>query len=679
MNAPSQFKLDPSFWMQQALKILALKLRHEVALMRVLRGPDRQEGFLGLFLNDQEVQAMLGELSGLLQVEGAAPTEAEIDTMMADLTRVRQSDPNCIWSKLAQRFQLTDAELDILLLCAAPCLDPRFGRVYAYLNDDMGRKYLTPALLQKLLSQHQLDLPAIRSMLSSHAPLSVNGIIHIEESRPFCESGLHLDEAVVDWLIDAKLIQSCKFEHASVVQSPSSNGSPISEIIFASSHTGQDPGLVALNVAGRHKLPLLWIDYEELENLKPDRVIDILRRYLRDAQIIDYIPYLTGFEKAPKALAKIISKLIAPPCVIEASNSLYWTQFGIAGVEIDISEIDRKSTLSKLVESYPTLSDSTKKLVFSTQNISIVETARLLQEFQTETGLYSALKVRMSKALENIALPIVSPFELDDIILTPKTRHALESVISWHDHRDTVLNKWGLGENLNKKPGITVLFKGPSGTGKTMAASIVANMLDFPIYRVDLSAMISKYIGETEKNLNILFKAAEKSDVIIFFDEADAIFGQRSEVNDSHDRYANVETSYLLQRLEAFNGTSILATNFHQNIDEAFLRRIDFSIDFPAPGYSERLQIWQRLERTSAPLSPDVCFETLANNFDLTGGEIRNCILDAAHRASRQDMAIGMMHFMRSVSRELTKQNRPVQKSGFGTFYNELEDVSVCQ
>ncbi|WP_145963000.1 ATP-binding protein, partial [Mangrovicoccus ximenensis] len=191
-----------------------------------------------------------------------------------------------------------------------------------------------------------------------------------------------------------------------------------------------------------------------------------------------------------------------------------------------------------------------------------------------------------------------------------------------------------------------------------MAAGAVARALGLPLFRVDLAGMVSKYIGETEKNLDRLFAAADHADVVLFFDEADAIFGQRSEVQDSHDRYANLEVSYLLQRLEAFEGVSILATNLAQNIDAAFLRRIDMVVEFPAPSASDRRALWARGLAGGVPAEEEIDLDLLAG-FELTGGEIRNCWLWAAHLAARQGGPVGTFRLLQAVWAELAKQGRP--------------------
>jgi SpoVK/Ycf46/Vps4 family AAA+-type ATPase len=260
----------------------------------------------------------------------------------------------------------------------------------------------------------------------------------------------------------------------------------------------------------------------------------------------------------------------------------------------------------------------------------------------------------------------------DDLVLPAATLALLHDFLAWRRHGRAVLEDWGLGRAFGREPGATALFAGPSGTGKTMAAGVVAAELGLPLYRVDLAGTVSKYIGETEKNLERIFTAAARAEVVLFFDEADALFGKRSEVADSHDRYANIEISYLLQRMERHAGLTILATNLSQNLDEAFLRRLDTVVEFAPPRAADRERLWRRLATTRAPLAADVDFALLAKGFELTGGSIRNAALAAAHLAAAEGEPIAMRHLMRAVARELAKLGKPVRKADFGGFAPEL-------
>ena len=230
-------------------------------------------------------------------------------------------------------------------------------------------------------------------------------------------------------------------------------------------------------------------------------------------------------------------------------------------------------------------------------------------------------------------------------------------------HRNTVYDNWGFGERITRGLGISALFAGVSGGGKTLAAEVLANELDLDLYRVDLSAVVSKYIGETEKNLRRLFDAAESGSVILFFDEADALFGKRTEVKDSHDRYANIESSYLLQRMEAYGGLSILATNMRHSLDAAFMRRIRFVVEFPFPERDERKLLWQKAFPDNAP-TKRLDFDRLAE-LRVTGGMARNIALNAAFRAASSDQSISMPAVLDAARTEYQKLELPVRSQDF--------------
>jgi SpoVK/Ycf46/Vps4 family AAA+-type ATPase len=229
--------------------------------------------------------------------------------------------------------------------------------------------------------------------------------------------------------------------------------------------------------------------------------------------------------------------------------------------------------------------------------------------------------------------------------------------------RPQVLEQWGVGRQLAASNGVTMLFAGPPGTGKTMAAEVIASELGLDLYKIDLSTVISKYIGETEKNLERIFDEAQSSNAILFFDEADALFGKRSEVKDAHDRYANIETSYLLQRMEAYDGVTILATNLRANLDEAFTRRLQFALDFPFPEEEDRLRIWETLFPAEVPRAPDLDFELLARRFKLAGGNIRNIIVASAFLAAADDSPVTMEHLLHATRREMQKMGRLIKEA----------------
>jgi SpoVK/Ycf46/Vps4 family AAA+-type ATPase len=251
----------------------------------------------------------------------------------------------------------------------------------------------------------------------------------------------------------------------------------------------------------------------------------------------------------------------------------------------------------------------------------------------------------------------------DDLVLPEHEQSVLRQVADQVAHRSRVYEGWGFGEKMSRGLGISVLFAGESGTGKTMAAEVVANHLRLNLYRIDLSAVVSKYIGETEKNLRRLFDAAEDGCAILFFDEADALFGKRSEVKDSHDRYANIEINYLLQRMEAYRGLAILATNMKSALDQAFLRRLRFVINFPFPAVAQRKAIWQKAFPAALPKDA-LDFDRLAR-LNMTGGNIHNVALNAAFLAARAGLPLGMPHILEAARSEFRKLDRPINEMDF--------------
>jgi SpoVK/Ycf46/Vps4 family AAA+-type ATPase len=269
--------------------------------------------------------------------------------------------------------------------------------------------------------------------------------------------------------------------------------------------------------------------------------------------------------------------------------------------------------------------------------------------------LFSAARAQTGNELAGLAQKIETLYRWDDIILPPDTLSQLTEICMQVTHRHRVWSDWGFGQKLSLGKGVNALFSGPSGTGKTMAAEIVASELGLDLYRIELSTMISKYIGETEKNLERVFRAAENSNAILFFDEADALFGKRSEVRDSHDRYANIEISYLLQKMEQYEGVAILATNLQQNMDEAFLRRLAFIIKFPFPDESSRRRIWGVMWPRQIPLAQNIDLDLLAGVLKVSGGNIRNIALAAAFLAAEEGGPVSMPHLVRAARREYEK------------------------
>jgi ATP-dependent 26S proteasome regulatory subunit len=290
----------------------------------------------------------------------------------------------------------------------------------------------------------------------------------------------------------------------------------------------------------------------------------------------------------------------------------------------------------------------------------------------TSTGdVWRAARAQFSNALRGLADRIVPAYTFEDLVLPDDTLRQLREIAAQVSLRGVVYERWGFGERLSRGRGIAALFSGPSGTGKTMAAEVLANYLNLDLYRVDLSGVVSKYIGETEKNLRRVFDAAEESGAILFFDEADALFGKRSEVHDSHDRFANIEINYLLQRMEDYRGLAILATNMKSQLDQAFLRRLRFLVDFPFPSVAERKRIWQGVFPSKAE-TQNVDYAFLSR-LEIAGGNIKNIAMNAAFLAATGEHPIGMQHLLSAARREYTKIDKLVLESEFGRYFAAVQ------
>jgi len=276
--------------------------------------------------------------------------------------------------------------------------------------------------------------------------------------------------------------------------------------------------------------------------------------------------------------------------------------------------------------------------------------------------LFAAARLHSNPRLATMASKLIPRYDWDDLVLPEEQLEMLRELVNTVTHRTQVLEGWRVGDKLASSAGVTVLFVGPPGTGKTMAAEVIAGELELDLYRIDLSGVVSKYIGETEKNLEKIFSEAESSNAILFFDEADAIFGKRSEVKDAHDRYANIEISYLLQRMETYNGVTILASNLGSNLDDAFMRRLQYGITFPFPEQGQRLQIWQSLFPPTLPRQADLDLERLARRFNLAGGNIRNIIVNAAYLAAGDGQIVTMQHLLHATKREMQKMGRMIRE-----------------
>ena len=663
--------------LEAALAALALRLRREVAVTQALRAPDRGDRFLGLFLTDSDAAALCDEMAGRAAAAEDAATDEQVAALDRQVAEQRARHPRLAINTLAATFDLTDLEQDLLVLAAAPAVDPRFGLVFGFLADDLARRALTPALAQRIWAERHVSLPDLRAALAPGAPLRRHALLQAGGDQPLTATPLAVPERILDLLMGRDradpalaglLIDDAVPPAVAALLDlpPVAPDRPVLLLIEGKA----DPVLAAARLHPRVRR----FDWHRWSALPAADLPDRLAAALRDTRLAGAVPLFTGWEEAPPATRALLTR-IDPPGMIAASGPV-WREIGLVAAELRVPPPPRAARAAHLAAAIAPhggdanlADDLSQAYHLHAADVRPLAEAAALAPAPFAEALRATVRRHAGAPLAELAERLETPHDFAQLVLPPAPLAALHDLVGVRATGATVLDDWGLGRAFNRRPGAVALFAGPSGTGKTMAAGVVARALALDLYRIDLAGVVSKYIGETERNLEKIFAAAERASAVLFFDEADALFGKRSEVQDAHDRYANIEVSYLLQRIERFDGVAILATNLKQNLDEAFLRRIDLVIDFPAPHAAERLGLWRRLAATAAPIAADVDFALLAERFELTGGAIRNCALAAAHAAARDGSAIHMRHLVAATAREYVKQGQPVRKTLFGDLH----------
>jgi len=451
-------------------------------------------------------------------------------------------------------------------------------------------------------------------------------------------------------------------------------------------------------LAARAGRPLLTVDLAAVTGGGGTPPLRAVRLALRDARLTGAVPCLAGWDvclasdgrpadgpargslEGSSPPPDLLAELCAYPDLVIAAGQVAWQAGGVerdrtlVWIEVPApSYAGRRALWRHFLRKQPyQLSDMDLSALagqFHLTTGQIRDAVASARDWAAQSGeglhsssLLAAARAHSNPRLASLARKIVPRFTWPDIVLPDDQLTLLHEIVATVRGRALVLEEWGVGRKLASSPGVTMLFSGPPGTGKTMAAEVIAAELSLDLYKIDLSTIVSKYIGETEKNLEQIFGEAQSSNAILFFDEADAIFGKRSEVKDAHDRYANIEISYLLQRMESYNGVTILATNLRANLDEAFTRRLQFAVDMPFPDEGYRLRIWQTLLPPGVPREPDLDFELLAHRFKLAGGNIRNILVSAAYLAAADGGRLGMKHLLHGTRRELQKMGRLVNE-----------------
>jgi hypothetical protein len=589
----------------------------------------------------------------------------------------------------ARLLGLSDLEAAALALCAAPEIAPHYGRLFAYLHDDVTRKLASPRLVARLLAESSVSTATALDCFDHAAPLRRTGAVRLLEAGsqvPVADRLLKVSDRLAGFLLASGLDEPVRDGRLRTVPVPAHDpgrASTVAELRPLLAAKSLLPVLVAgpdaealLSCAVGH--PLLVVDVADAvdADLMREATVTALleERVLCFAGIDDLEP--DKHERVRRALAARNERAVicaaSPQAVVALGDS---TAIVVEAPQASFAE--RRSAWAAAA-GVDEVNDVAAKFRLSVGQIAdAADVAKLAAAARGESEPASAdldlgARRASSTRLAELASRLDAPVGWDDLVIPDRQLEVLRSISAYLRHRDLVLSEWGYEKTVARTQGIKVLFAGESGTGKTMAGQVLARDLGLDLFRLDLATVVSKYIGETEKNLDRVFSAAEGSNAILFFDEADALFGKRSEVRDAHDRYANIEVAYLLQKMEGYPGAVILATNFRQNMDDAFLRRLDVVVDFPFPEPEDRERIWRLVLPEAAPTADDIEVGFLSERFKLSGGSIRNCSLAAAFMAADADGVIHMEHLVRAVALEYNKLGRLTIEADFDQFFGVI-------
>jgi len=584
-----------------------------------------------------------------------------------------------------RQFDLHSVEYDALLLALAIELDGTFGRLVAYLNDHVGR---TRPTLGLALGLPDADLAPLSPLAFIERPAVRDGLLEIEGDGPAPGWSLLVPRDLVLRLAGEALPDAMPAGFRSFPPVPDLLdrlvlGTEVRNGLVAWTASARNPGtvrpliLAGLPGAGRTTAArgvtgaLGWKLL--VAELSADQITDRLRAARREASWHDAALLLRI--TTPDAAGTIDWHMLwqgladlRHPLLIVSEQSHVEALAAAAPLEPAVvtlpepSLAERAALWRALLPSCAAPLDAVADQLAARFRFNAGRIARAVRRAEpaglTPDALMLACREVGAAAMGPLAQKLPLPYAWDDLIVPPPVREELELACVWVRQQRQVLDHWGLGHRVAMGRGLTMLFGGPPGTGKTMAAQVLAGALALDLYRVDLSRVVNKYIGETEKNLSRLFDEAQASGAVLFFDEADAMFGKRSEVKDAHDRYANLEIGYLLQRMEEYEGVTILASNRARDMDEAFTRRFQFIIDFPMPDEAHRLKIWQGMVPAETKRDGALDLAALAKRFETSGGEIKNAVLAAAFIAAGAQVPLATEHLIRAIRREFRKAGR---------------------
>ncbi|MFC7388216.1 AAA family ATPase [Sphaerisporangium rhizosphaerae] len=668
---------------------LDVHLRGAVDRVLASYGPEPAgDPFRGLYISQPDIVHLLAtwDAHPVQAPRGMSPLSDMLDA---------RSRP----ARLADAYGLTGFELELLIMAMSPDLHPRYERVYAFLQDDVSRRRPGADLALALLTGSFEERIARRAHLVADAPLIRHGLVDLIDDAPETPAWsrpLRADEAVTRHLLGIPGLGAALRSCCALVD-PSGATGATGLLDPSDRHAGRGPvdmpgeiPLAALtgdgerplrlylpgpDAAARRRLatglaaqagvPLLVADLARLSGENLDRLLPLT---VREAGLRGAVLLAESFDdvaeedrdRVAASLAEHRAVTLLGGTAPPPARSGWVTvplQTRPPGTAERRREWERSLAALGVTLSEDELDQLAGRFQLAPEEVRGAVTAARLRSAEPDLpGLLTAARAQCGTSLTGLARRIEPVHDWADLVLPDDAVRQLEEIRQQVAHRHQVLSTWGFGRRLSLGKGVTALFTGVSGTGKTTAAEIIAGDLGLDLYKIDLSGVVSKYIGETEKNLARIFSAR---DAVLFFDEADALFGKRSEVRDSHDRYANIEIAYLLQRMEEYEGVAILASNLRQNMDDAFVRRLQFVVEFPFPGEEQRALIWKAHFPPESEVDSGVDLSMLARGMRISGGTIKNIVLAAAYLAAARGPApISMDDLLHAARREYHKMGR---------------------
>ena len=646
--------------------------------------PAPDDPFRGLYLTDEMVDR-------LLESDAAAPLTVHPGPAAA---LDAAAGPDARLPRLARAARLSPLDVELLVIAVLPDLDARFERFFGYLNDDVTRRRASVGLALQLAGASGLAA-GVRGRLEASRPLVRHGLLAVEDpDRPLLTRALRVPDRVIAHLLgddtpdpDLTPLLSDADCHASSLSAQLAvalaSGVTLVHVRERLAGSGAAAAVAALARAGIGAVVLDLTRFTTLADPQAIARLAVREALLRGAGVV--AGPVEQLAHDHPAVVRWLSEPGVPVVFVGAATwDPHWS--GTSPLAVEAPALSTADRLRLWDERLAATEGGTVGLDASAaaghlalgpgQVRRAVEaaaiTAKLRDGVITPEDLRRGVRAQNAAGLERLARRIEPEVGWDDLVVTPTVRQALTDLTARARHRDRVLADWRMRRGGGRGHGVTALFAGDSGTGKTMAAEVIASDLRLDLYTVNLATVVDKYIGETEKNLERIFAEAGGVNAVLFFDEADAIFGKRSDVRDAHDRYANIESAYLLQRLETFDGLAVLATNLRANIDEAFTRRLDAIVDFPAPTPELRRALWKGCLAPPLPLADDLDWDFLADAFEMAGGNIRSASTTAAYLAAGHGTPVTMALLVRAVQQEYRKLGRLVLEREFGRFYAAL-------